>query len=126
MFCGVLFPEADNKNFRVDYNRDSGLYNVAYFNDGHFVDECRFRPCLEAEEINLVYVVYGWKHDDNGKIIEEWVEDIFDNEEQADAYVEYLHLTEKRKELFYFVGNRALHINDSDYITKLKKLKNNT
>lgn len=122
---GTLFPEADNKNFKVDYNADSGLYRVAYFKEREFVDWCQFVPYAGSSEVKCVYIVYGDRVDDNHNILETWVEAILDNAEQADACAEYLHLTNKQSGVIYWSGGCGLPIDERNYIKKLKELKKN-
>lgn len=37
-----LIRISENDNWIVDYETDSRTYRVSYFEDGHFVDQCRF------------------------------------------------------------------------------------
>lgn len=120
---GTLFPEADNKNFQVDYDKDSGLYSVVYFKDRKFVDMCHFVPYAGSSEVKCVYIVYGEIVDDCDDIVETWVETILDNAKQARACAEYLNLINKKDKVYYWSGACGLGIEEKDYIKKLKELK---
>ena len=42
-----LIRISESDNWVVDYETDSHTYRVSYFEDGHFVDQCRFEPYKE-------------------------------------------------------------------------------
>lgn len=41
----------ESDDWIVDYETDSKTYRVSYFEDGHFVDQCRFEPYKEEPYI---------------------------------------------------------------------------
>lgn len=43
----------ENDDWVVDYETDSKTYRVSYFEDGHFVDQCRFEPYKEDGEDSI-------------------------------------------------------------------------
>ena len=56
----MLIRVQENADWIVDYDTDNHLYKVSYFEDYHFVDQCRFNCCEErsitsAEAIGLYY-----------------------------------------------------------------------
>lgn len=56
----MLIRVQENDDWIVDYDTDNHLYKVSYFEDYHFVDQCRFNCCEErsitsAEAIGLYY-----------------------------------------------------------------------
>lgn len=40
----MLIRIMDNDNWIVDYDTEQNLYKVSFFENGHFVDQCRFQP----------------------------------------------------------------------------------
>ena len=48
-----LIRISESDNWIVDYETDSKTYRVSYFEDGHFVDQCRFEPYKEEEEDSI-------------------------------------------------------------------------
>lgn len=47
-----LIRISESDNWIVDYETDSKTYRVSYFEEGHFVDQCRFEP-YEAKEVSM-------------------------------------------------------------------------
>lgn len=45
-----LIRISESDNWIVDYETERGMYKVSYFEDGHFVDQCRF-DCYEEKEV---------------------------------------------------------------------------
>ena len=104
----------------VDYDRERGMYRVSYFEDGHFKDEYWF-DCYEDKEVKDLYLVYG-NIDESGDT-DTWVEDIFDNIEQAKACAEWHNTVKTQKNVYYYASNDIWNVNKWDYIKDLKKLK---
>ena len=45
----ALIRIVESDDWFVDYDRESGMYRVTYFEDNHFVDECWFDAYEEKE-----------------------------------------------------------------------------
>lgn len=50
-----LIRISESDNWIVDYETDSKTYRVSYFEDGHFVDQCRFEPYKKEENADSEY-----------------------------------------------------------------------
>ena len=46
-----LIRISESDDWIVDYETDSKTYRVSYFEDGHFVDQCRFEPYKDESYI---------------------------------------------------------------------------
>ena len=50
----------ETDNFIVDYDKSQAKYRVSYFEDNHFVDECKFdAPIVHGEWIPIVNHFHG-------------------------------------------------------------------
>ena len=56
-----LIRISESDNWIVDYDRERGMYKVSYFEDGHFVDQCRFDCFDEREYFTKYKVCKYWK-----------------------------------------------------------------
>lgn len=48
----ALIRIVESDDWFVDYDRESGMYRVTYFEDNHFVDECWF-DAYEEKEVEI-------------------------------------------------------------------------
>ena len=71
-----------------------------------------------------LYLVYGSINESGNE--DDWVADIFDNLEQAEACAEWHNTVKTQKNVSYYASKDVWNVNRWDYIEDLKKLKGNT
>lgn len=108
-----LIRISESDDWIVDYDRERGMYRVSYFEDGHFWDEVWF-DAYEEKEVKEIYLVYG-NINESGDT-DTWVEDIFDNLEQAEACAEWRNIMKTQKNVSYYASSDIWFVNKWDYV----------
>lgn len=65
----------ESDDWIVDYETDSKTYRVSYFEDGHFVDQCRFEPYEHFEHSEMKIFISKWFSALEDEGVNPWMQD---------------------------------------------------
>lgn len=99
------------------------LHGDIYYHPEKYLSNEAIAEYLESKEedfkSNNIYIIYG--HIDEHGDTDAWVEELFDDEEQAKACCEFLNLTKSQDNVEYSLCENDGFCNE-DYVSKLKYL----
>ena len=117
VYCFHTFEPGESEN----KHRDIILHPEKYVSDEVIVNYWKSKEYNSDDTSDDIYIVMGTILE-HGEPLDSWVEEVFDNEEQANACYQYLNHMKTQSNVNYWVTNKVYQFCKVDYVQQLKEL----